>query len=294
MLAAMSTLPRRLYLPRPDRAYWRATATTKHGLQYLAWGERRFGDSPMPCSRHDGWVFAVLEAGSPLVVTQVGTSRFDAGTALIMGPDHAYGWADTKRLPCRMLLWMYRNPQTALLANEDSASRLEIRLSPPVLKRVQLIHAMCRDESQRAGRTADTALDALQRLLEATLMAEVDARGSKGEDAAILQSGLQWIAAHLDTAQPAARLADYLGISVSTLFRKFKSELGESTHDYFLRMRMEAARRKFAEGTSVKEAAFQLGYRHAGDLSRAYHRHFDSSPTASGRRGEHPETWRPV
>jgi AraC-like DNA-binding protein len=59
-------------------------------------------------------------------------------------------------------------------------------------------------------------------------------------------------------------------------------------------MRMEAARRKFAEGTSVKEAAFQLGYRHAGDLSRAYHRHFDSSPTASGRRGEHPETWRPV
>jgi AraC-like DNA-binding protein len=57
---------------------------------------------------------------------------------------------------------------------------------------------------------------------------------------------------------------------------------------------METARRKFAEGISVKEAAFQLGYRHAGDLSRAYHRHFDSPPTARKRRGEHLETWRPV
>jgi AraC-like DNA-binding protein len=59
-------------------------------------------------------------------------------------------------------------------------------------------------------------------------------------------------------------------------------------------MRMEAARRKFAEGTSVKEAAFQLGYRHAGDLSRAYHRHFDSPPTTPVLRGDHLETWRPV
>jgi AraC-like DNA-binding protein len=274
----MPNLPRRLYLPKPDRAYWRAPRGSNHGLEYLAWGERRFGDAPMPCSRHDGWVFTVMEAGAPLVVTEGGTSRFEAGTALIMGPDFAYGWSDARRRSCRLLQWMFRRPLTQLFLRQRPAYYAKIRLTPAVLKRLRLIHAMCREEIRTGGPAMDMALDALQRLLEATLNGCRLTTSTEAKPASLLQPGLAWIDSHLEAEQPVARLADFLGISVSTLFRRFKSELGESPHTYFRRQRMELARRKIAAGRPVKEVAFVLGYRHAEDLSRAYRRHFGFSP----------------
>jgi AraC-like DNA-binding protein len=280
----MPNLPRRLYLPKPDRAYWRAPLGASHGLKYLAWGERRFGDAPMPCSRHDGWVFTVMEAGAPLVVTEDGSAKFESGTVLIIGPDHAFGWSDARTRKCRVLQWMFRQLLTQPFLRQPPDYFAKIRLHPTALKRVQLIHAICREEVLTGGPAMDMTLDALQRLLEATLQGCLETTSTEKHPPSPLQAGLDWIDSHLETAQPVARLADFLGMSVSKLFRRFKAELGESPHAYFRRRRMELVRREITAGRPVKEVAFALGYRHAEDLSRAYRRHFGSSPKNGGRR----------
>lgn len=274
----MPNLPRRLYLPKPDRAYWRAPRGASHGLEYLAWGERRFGDAPMPCSRHEGWAITAMEAGSPLVVTEAGTSRFETGTVLIMGPDHAYGWSDAKRRSCRLLHWLFRQPLTPPFRRQRTDYFARIELSPDVFERLRQIHAICREEVRTGGPALDLTLDALQRLLEATLHG-CRKTSTTGETPNLsLRPGLAWIESHLEAAQPVARLADFLGMSVSTLFRRFKAELGENPYSYFRRHRMELAHRQIAAGRPVKEVAFALGYRHAEDLSRAYRRHFGFPP----------------
>lgn len=287
-----SALPRRLLLPRRDRAHWQAAADEGHDLQYLAWGERRFGDAPLPCTRHDGWVFAVCEAGQPWHVTENARRRFSAGTALIMGPDHAYGWADSTGKKCRMLLWMWRRPVTRWLGVDRDDGWREIRLEPERVQRLQLLHALCREEVRLAGPAMPDALRALQALLETTLARPHAPQGTHSQAGQRLELAQRWMESHLDSPQPAARLADYLGVSVSTLYRIFQSELGHSPDEHFHALKMQAARRQLETGAAVKAVAFRLGYRHPGDLSRAYQRHFGVAPladrTAKARRPANP------
>jgi AraC family transcriptional regulator of arabinose operon len=89
-----------------------------------------------------------------------------------------------------------------------------------------------------------------------------------------------WMAAHLDSGEPIARLCDYLNVSQSTLYRRFMEDTGASPLARFQDLKMCEARRLLSEqGLTVKEAAFRLGYAHFNDLSRAYRRHFGKSPT---------------
>ena len=89
-----------------------------------------------------------------------------------------------------------------------------------------------------------------------------------------------WMAAHLDSKEPVARLCDYLNISQSSLYRRFRDEAGVSPLERFQQLRMNEAKRLLAGGGStVKEIAFHLGYAHFNDLSRAYRKHFGKSPT---------------
>jgi AraC family transcriptional regulator of arabinose operon len=89
-----------------------------------------------------------------------------------------------------------------------------------------------------------------------------------------------WMAAHLDSKEPVARLCDYLNISQSSLYRRFRKEAGISPLERFQQLRMTEAKRLLAGGGStVKEIAFDLGYAHFNDLSRAYRKHFGKSPT---------------
>jgi AraC-like DNA-binding protein len=68
-------------------------------------------------------------------------------------------------------------------------------------------------------------------------------------------------------------------VSSATLHRIFKHQLGHSPDAHFHGMKMSIARTRLANGQSVKAVAYELGYRHAGDFSRAYMRHFGHSPT---------------
>ena len=278
-------LPRRLHLPKEDRAHWRPAADTSiHDLLYLAWGERRYGEAPVPCSRHQGWVYVACESGSPTLVTENARLRFEAGTALILGPDHAFGWQDQGRRTCRLLVWMWREPATGFLPKDRPAHFQRVAVSRPALVRLRWLHTACLEEVRLSDAVMPATLAGLHRVTETTVVRE--GLTSPDHDQAALRANLavRWMESHLDSRQPAARIADYLGLSPSTLHRIFKREFGRSPDAHFLALKMVAAKHALAAGGPVKQVAFSLGYRHAGDLTRAFKRHFGTAPTEAGFR----------
>jgi AraC-like DNA-binding protein len=83
---------------------------------------------------------------------------------------------------------------------------------------------------------------------------------------------------HLACRQPAVRIADYLGISPSTLHRLFKQQVGHSPDEHFQELKMSVGKKRLTDGSPVKKVAYELGYRHPGDFTRAYTRYFGHPP----------------
>jgi len=97
----------------------------------------------------------------------------------------------------------------------------------------------------------------------------------KEHESARYKIALQWFSEHLDSKQPIARLCDYLNISQATLYRLFRTQANRSPLDCFKYQKMDRAK-ELILGTdlSIKEIAFELGYDHFNDFSRAIKKHF--------------------
>lgn len=275
-----AVLPRQMNLPKADRPHWYTANPFNHDLLYLAWGERRYGEAPMPCSRHHGWVYAVIEKGAPVFVTPKGRMKLEPGNAIIVGPDHAFGWQDTGRKTCRMVLWMWRTPSARLASSAKPDYFRKVFVKDPALNRLQSIHALCREEVRAADRSTPTALDGLYRLLDATFARGESDSEKSGRQPIRMDLAARWIESHLDSRQPAARLADYLDVSPSTLHRLFKQQFGCSPDQYVHQLKMDLAGQLLGQGQPVKAVAYKLGYRHPNTLSRAFKLHFGHSPEA--------------
>ncbi|MEZ5741917.1 MAG: GlxA family transcriptional regulator [Burkholderiaceae bacterium] len=95
-----------------------------------------------------------------------------------------------------------------------------------------------------------------------------------------------------DNPQPAptvSGLSRTLGISERHLLRLFRDHLGETAHDYLLRVRLERARALLVQSDlSVTEIAQVVGYGSVAHFSRAYRRFFGRTPSA-GRRKTRPD-----
>jgi AraC family transcriptional regulator of arabinose operon len=268
-----------MYLPSGDRPFWHAARPSPtHELLYLGWGERQFGLTPCPITRHEGWMYLLVEQGAPTLVTQTARHRIRKGTAVIVGPDHASGWDDIGARSCRVLVWIWRKPATPLLSTEPTTALRMIGVPAPVMVRLESLHALCREEVRLADEVMPLALDGLQRLVEATLMRPNLTRTNGEQCAQRVSLAVRWMESHLQCRQPAVRIADYLGISPSTLHRLFKQEVGRSPDVHFHTIKMVAAKKQLSEGSPVKAVAYGLGYRHPGDFTRAYTRHFGHAP----------------
>jgi AraC-like DNA-binding protein len=266
-------------LPTHDRPYWQpGEGSSEHELLYPGWGERQFGEMPCPVVRHQGWIYFVVEDGSPTFVTEAARRRITKGTALIVGPDHASGWDDTESRACRLLTWIWRSPATPLLSAAPADTLRIVPLPTAIIARVQLLHALCREEVRMADHVMAAALGGLHRLVEATLIRPDEVRTDHEQSAERVSLAIRWMESHLESRQPAVRIADYLGVSASTLHRLFKQETGHSPDAHFHELKMTEARKRLGEGRSVKRVGYELGYRHPGDFSRAYTRHFGHPP----------------
>ena len=148
------------------------------------------------------------------------------------------------------------------------------------------MHRLTRREIQRPDSSSPEALVALKKLIDTNLARSARGPAETGtRDAHRLQLAEQWMRRHLDVRAPAAALADYLGVSAMGLQRLFREATGRAPVRALLEMKMrEASRLLSRPGSTVKETALTLGYRHPGDFTRAYakfHGHPPSDRSAS-------------
>ena len=76
-----------------------------------------------------------------------------------------------------------------------------------------------------------------------------------------------------------AGLADAFGFERSYLYRIFKERYGIGPKEYLTRVRLEKAKWLLAQGYSVAECAYMVGYSDAFSLSKAYKKHYGIAPS---------------
>ena len=261
---------RALQLPPLDCAYWRAPADCEWALQYLAWGARHYGASPIAETRHEGWVYAIVEAGNPTLTHDGKSQRIEAPTLVIIGPDCAFGWRDQPRCTSKLLVWMWRQPVHAAFGELRRNALVRYKLTAGEQEDLRCLHATTRQEAHRHDAHSAAALWALQSLIETRIVRMTEgwhesAREELGERA------LSWVESHLASRQPLARLADFLAVSPATVQRLFRESYGTTVMKKIAELRQREAERLLAtEGTTIKEVAYRLGYRHPHDFSRAF------------------------
>jgi len=77
----------------------------------------------------------------------------------------------------------------------------------------------------------------------------------------------------------ASELAKKCGISVRTLERHFLNNMDACPKKWLIEQRQKRASELLCAGSTVKEASYQIGYRHASTFSREYKKHCGSFPT---------------
>ena len=271
---------RHLYLPARDRSFWKADGDGP-ALRYLAWGARDFHRQPIPASRHEGWVCVLIEEGAPTMVVRRHSVRMPPGTLALIGPDCPFGWKGAASGHSRFRMWMWRDLEGVALHADLRRSYVTRLLARPERHPFVQLHDLCRREVLRATGPDAAYLDGCRILFDTTIRRGLLDRREEGEGVSdTVTLARTWMAAHLDSREPIARLCDYLNVSQSTLYRVFAAAEGISPLAYFHQARMARARDLIAtRAMSVKEVAYALGYEHANDLSRAYRRHFGDAPT---------------
>lgn len=262
--------PRRVMLPPSDCAYWHAPAELDSPLRYLSWGARKYGLSPITEARHEGWVYALVESGSPTLVHQGVQEKIEAPTLVLIGPDCTFGWRDEMGAASKLLVWMWREPVHGAFRQLRRDSLIRYTLDAGEQDDLRRLHTMSRDEVHRSDTHSVPALAAVQALLETRIVRLSEGvRGSVRDE--MVDRALDWVGAHLATRQPLARLADFLAVSPATVQRLFRENLGTTVMKTIADLRRREAERLLAsKGVSVKEVAYRLGYRHPHDFSRAF------------------------
>ena len=98
------------------------------------------------------------------------------------------------------------------------------------------------------------------------------------------------VTANLDQKLNAQMLAGRFGFSLYRLNELFNLLYGQTLSGYVRQQRLKRARQLIElDGVPVKVAAFQVGYRHVSNFTRAYREHFGCTPGSSSQShiGEH-------
>ncbi|TMV00718.1 GlxA family transcriptional regulator [Brucella haematophila] len=85
---------------------------------------------------------------------------------------------------------------------------------------------------------------------------------------------------HIDRPIPVTRIARRLGLSTRSLEMLFANVIGQSPGNYYLSLRLKAARRLILDThLSMADTAEQTGFSSISSLSRAFKRHFGQAPS---------------
>ena len=276
--------PREFYLPGPGSPHWLPGGETPGGLLYLAWGRRFYGRHPIPLRLHRGWTCMVVLSGHPVFLVGEQKRRTSPGSLIVAGPDVPYGWSDRTTAASTHLVWIWSQPPV-LGADLEARTCWLREAGGEALAELEELHRRTRREIQQPDGHSPSVLAAIKILVDTALARCAHERASsEARDTQRLQLAEQWMRRHLDIRAPAGALADYLGLSAMGLQRLFRATAGISPGRAFLMLKMREARHRLRQPeASVKAVALSLGYRHAGDFTRAYAK-FHGHPPSGARR----------
>jgi AraC-like DNA-binding protein len=257
----------------PDGRPWWIDFTSDIGLFYLGWGLRYFGRNRLLVTKHSGWAYVVILQGTPSMDLADGSVRLKKRNFLLIHPDCASGWSDRLDATSEVLYWIWKQPPDPSLMPEDGGYRLGT-LGTDEVDRLRLLHQACRREVQVADDLSLKALGGLRVQLDAELARALNSRAHRSDDTLRFALACEWMERNLSQRRAVTLLCEYLETSASALERLFRKCGNCTPVQFFSRLRMQRAHELVVHGKmSAKSAAFELGYKHANDLSRAFHRH---------------------
>jgi len=274
-------IPRVLHLPPAGRPRWVCPKSLRLDLQYLSWGKRRFGESSVPISLHHGWVYCLVLRGNPILQLVSRAIRVQPGQVLVLGPDCASGWtATTVESVADLLTWVWNGAPRCPGLGPASDSVQTFAADGALIRKLQQIHALCRRELENPDGWSALALEDLRLRIDVAISRFKAPNLSAPNSALRLELALRWLAQNARERNPVAPLCDYLQVSSVTLNRLFRTHLHESVTEYHTRVRMERASQLLKkDGVAVKEVAYELGYLHANDFSRAFKKYTGRNPS---------------
>jgi AraC-like DNA-binding protein len=279
--ASIKRLPRVLHLPPTGRPRWVCPKNLKLELQYLSWGKRRFGESGIPLSLHHGWVYCLVLQGNPILRLASAARQVHPGQLLVIGPDCASGWtASSLESVAELLTWVWNGAPRCPRLGPKADGGQSFNSDRALIRALQHIHSLCRQELEKPDILSALALEELRFRMDIAISRFKGGNRSAPEYALRLELALRWLTQNLRERNPVAPLCEYLQISPVTLNRLFRTHLHESASAYHTRMRMKWAGRMLKNGAvAVKQVAYELGYLHANDFSRAFKRFTGRNPS---------------
>lgn len=207
--------------------------------------------------------------GAMHVVTPIGRWILPPTRAIWIsgGTNHAF----EAKHPVDLII-LYIDPKALGSPRWDGCS--VVNVSPLVRELVLTCASLPWDHRQnsRAGRLARVLLEQLDALPEAPL----DLPEPKDIRAVRLT---QWLKEHPADRTPLTTLAPKFGGSVRTLERLFTTETNMSFGVWRIRLRMMAALELLANGESVANVAFSVGYESASSFISAFRNAFGTTPS---------------
>ena len=278
-------IPRVLHLPPAGRPRWVCPKDLNLNLQYLGWGKRRFGEFGVPVSLHHGWVYCLVLHGTPVLQFVSAAIRLQPGQIVILGPDCASGWAASAvESVAELLTWVWNGAPRCPGLGPAADGVQTFTANRALIRTLQQIHSLCRRELERPDALSALALEELRFRMDVAISRFKSPNPSVPEPALRLELALRWLAQNGRERNPVAPLCEYLQLSPVTLNRLFRTHLGESVAGYHTRIRMERASQLLEKkGVAVKEVAYELGYLHANDFSRAFKKFTGRNPSRSER-----------
>ena len=95
-----------------------------------------------------------------------------------------------------------------------------------------------------------------------------------------LQRVTDWEAIAVQACYSSAALAQCCGVSLRHLQRHIRSTKGKNLGNWLNALRIEHGYRKLARGSTVKEAAYSLGFKQVSHFSRLFKKHYGYAPSA--------------
>ena len=90
---------------------------------------------------------------------------------------------------------------------------------------------------------------------------------------------MQYLDGHLHEDLDMDALAEHFFISKFHMMRLFRQQTGFTIHTYLLQRRLLAARQLMENGMRATEACYHCGFRSYSSFTRAYNKHFGTTPT---------------